>query len=484
MTAESDPSVEAFNARRGERAARFRARARERVVATEPKPEATAASRSVEPKPIRARKPKRLVAAALTGVAMLTLSSCGLSQGLYGVSLPGGADLGDDPMTLHVRMDNVYDLVPQAAVKFHNVTIGKVTDIQLANKQSGKWQADVTIQTNRAQTKLPGNAMGQLRQTSLLGEKFVQLVAPPGGAGQLQDNARMQEDPNVQHVEVEQIFGALSLLLNNGGLPQIRTISKELSNAMSGREGDIKGLLRNVTHLVSTLDAHSDDITQAIDNVNKLSGTLNEQKHRLTGAMDDLRPGLKVLRDQRGQLVEMLKSMQRLSGVTVDTINKSRDDLIANMVALEPSLRKLADTGDSLANSLPLLATIPFSDYAAKTFKGDYSNLYANMDLDLSHVIKNLGRSRQNFIDQIGLLPPGQSSNQPGTPDSSTGSGVYPNDPSYGKPPQGQQAQQSDPSQQGQAPGSEVGPNAPPSGGSSGGGGLGGIFGTLTGGGA
>ncbi|WP_020499527.1 MCE family protein [Sciscionella marina] len=469
-----DPSIAAFSARRAERARRHTERVRAR----------TAAAASVTP-PVssrKARRTKRFVTAAAIGASVsLALTGCGLSNGLYDVPLPGGADLGSDPLTLHVRMNNVYDLVPQAAVKIHNVTVGKVTDIALANKQSGKWQADVTIETNRGQTKLPENAMGQLRQTSLLGEKFVELVDPPDGAhGRLANNAKLQEDPNFNHVEVEQIFGALSLLLNNGGLPQIRTISNELSNAMSGREGDIKGLLRNLTNLVSTLDSHSGDILKALDNAQKLSGTLDAQKDRLTGAIDNLTPGLKTLRDQRTQLVGMLKAMQRLSGVTVDTIDKTRTDMIADLKALEPSLRKLADTGDNLANSLPLLATIPFGDYAAKTFRGDYDNLYANIDLDLGHLIQNMGRSRQNFLTQTGLFPPGtpgindQNPPQPGQPDAGTGSGTYPNDPDYGKPPQ---------QVQGQQPQQEVGPNAP-SEGSGSGGGLGGIFGTLSGGGA
>lgn len=478
----NDPSVAAFNARRVERARRHRARSRLRAEPADPAPAEVTCEAAPEPEapvsdaatPARSRVPRRrsLTVGAFAAVTSMVLSGCGLSGGLYDVPLPGGADLGDNPLSMHVRMANVYDLVPQSSVKYRNVTVGKVTSINLANKRHGKWQADVTIEVNRKQADLPHNTLAQIRQTSLLGEKFVGLVKPKHPQGKLADNVRLAEDPGYNHVEVEQIFGALSLLLNNGGLPQVRTIAHEIGNTLGGHEADIKGLLANANKLVSKLNAHSHDIVAAIDNVHTLSGTLNKQKGRLTGAIDNLTPGLKTLRDQRTQLVSMLKAMQRLSGVTIDTIDKTRDDLIHDLKALQPTLRKLADSGDDVANSLPLLATMPFGDYSEKAFKGDYSNLYANVNLDLGKVVKNLGRSRQNFVGQTGALPPklsgllGGKPEQSGSPDSGTASGTYPNDPDYGK--QGGQGKQ--------------GQSGPPQ--SGGDGGLGGIFGTLTGGGA
>lgn len=509
----NDPSVAAFTARRAEAARRHRARVAERARAPEAERRAETAAEAATESPTESsvaesgsatgpgpraggsRRRRMLTAGALGAAVMLLLSGCGLPKnGLYDIPLPGGADLGDNPITAHIRMANVYDLVPQAAVKFHNVTIGKITKITLANKQHGPWQADVAIQVNRKQAQLPANATGEIRQTSLLGEKYVELVAPQNGQGHLADNATLKENPSYNHVEIEQIFGALSLLLNDGGLPQIRTIAQELNNVTSGHEGDIRGLLTNVNHLVGTLDDHSDDIVKALDNVNQLSKTLNQQKGKLTSAIDSLQPGLATLRDQRTQLVQMLQAMQHLSGVTVDTLNKTHDDLITDLKSLQPSLQKLADSGDSIAKSLPMLATFPFSDYAAKAMQGDYENLYADVDLNLNQVIKNLGRSRQNFIGQMGVLPPSMSGltggtpPQPGQPDAGTGAGTYPNYPSNGS--SGTSGRSTQSGSTGQSTGSGQTNQAPqggttaPAPNTSSGGGLGGIFGTLTNGGA
>ena len=61
--------------------------------------------------------------------------------------------------------------------------------------------------------------------------------------------------------------------------------------------------------------------------------------------LGDLSPGLKVLEDQRGQLVEMLRELEKLSDVAVKTINASKDDTAANLRSLAVVLRKLADSG-------------------------------------------------------------------------------------------------------------------------------------------
>ena len=64
---------------------------------------------------------------------------------------------------------DVLDLVPQSTVKVNDVTVGKVKQGHaqgLRRRGHGRDPEDV---------KLPDNATAQIRQTSLLGEKFVQL---------------------------------------------------------------------------------------------------------------------------------------------------------------------------------------------------------------------------------------------------------------------------------------------------------------------
>lgn len=334
---------------------------------------------------------------ALLAAGALLLSGCGF-HGVYDLPLPGGPDLGEHPITVHALLDNVYDLVPQESVKVNDVPVGKVTDIRLGHGPGGSWKADVVMLIN-SDTTLPSNTTAELRQTSLLGEKFIELTVPANPRGKLADGATIGQDKTYHHVEVEELLGALSMLLNNGGLQQIQTISQQLQQATSGNEQAIRATLSNVDALAAGLDAHSDAITRALDGLDELSATLDKQRTKLTNVIDNIGPGLRSLNQQRDQLVAMLRAMRHLSGVTVDTINASQDDLVADLQRLKPTLQQLAKAGDDLPKSLQLLLTPPFPDAAVRGFKGDYANLYATIDFNFSDIIDNLSRSRQNLLD-------------------------------------------------------------------------------------
>ena len=79
-------------------------------------------------------------------------------------------------MVIKARFSDVLDLVPQSSVKVADVTVGKVTDVSLDG-----YTAVVTMELRR-DVHLPDNARADLRQTSLLGEKFVSLSAPQHGS--------------------------------------------------------------------------------------------------------------------------------------------------------------------------------------------------------------------------------------------------------------------------------------------------------------
>lgn len=333
--------------------------------------------------------------AVLVTVASVALSGCGVfSGGLRGVELPGGADLGDDPYDVTIEFPDVVDLVPQSLVKVADVSVGTVRSIDV---DPATWNARVTVAVNRGVT-LPANSEARVRTTSLLGEKFVELAAPTqGGTGTLSDGATIPIERAGRAVEVEEVFGALSMLLNGGGVAQIKTISTELNKALDGREPQIRGLLDNLNTLVGALDDRKGEITRALDGLNRLSATLNDRRPQIENALDDLGPGLAELERQRGQLVDMLKALDRLSGTATDTINRSRDDVLADLRALQPTLSKLAESGQDLPNSLELIGSFPFTDAAVDAFAGDYANLYVRADLDLKTLLDNLLRSNQPF---------------------------------------------------------------------------------------
>src|SRR5262249_38838077 len=141
------------------------------------------------------------------------------------------------------------------------------------------WHAIVTLELNRS-VELPANAIARVRTTSLLGEKFVDLAAPTGepAVGRLSDGARIPLSRTGRATDVEEVLGALSLLLNGGGVDQIRTIASELNAALSGHEPQLRALLGDLNTLSTGLNERREEINRALDALNRLSATLTRQR--------------------------------------------------------------------------------------------------------------------------------------------------------------------------------------------------------------
>jgi phospholipid/cholesterol/gamma-HCH transport system substrate-binding protein len=323
-------------------------------------------------------------ALALVAVGVVSLTACDLT--VTSMPLPGGADLGNNPYSVKVIFRDVLDLVPQSSVKVDDVTVGKVTKVELKG-----YDAQVTVEV-RGDVDLPDNALAEIRQTSLLGEKFVSLSPPATSPeGKLSNGDVIPLDRTGRNPEVEEVLGALSLVLNGGGVAQLKTISVEVNKALSGRESSVKSVLRRISDFMGQVDANKGAIVEALRHVNDLSVSLNQQQGTLDLALGNLPKAIASIDRQRDDLVKVLKALAQLSDVGTRVIQQSKAATIDSLNALAPTLTKLAAAGDDFPRSLQIALTYPFVDaivgqnaqQARDWHMGDYSNLSVQLDVDL-----------------------------------------------------------------------------------------------------
>lgn len=325
----------------------------------------------------------RAAAGLLVGAVVLT----GCDFDVYQLPLPGGADTGDDPISVTVKFDDVLDLVPKSSVKVNDVTVGQVTDVELDG-----YKAVVEIEV-RNDVDLPDNPVASIRQTSLLGEKFVSLAAPAqGGKGELSDGDVIENGG--RNPEVEEVLGALSLVLNGGGVAQLKTIASELNLALEGREDSAKSVLTQVNSLVTRLDERKTDIVDAIESINRLAVAARTHQDSIDLALEELPSALDSLDRQREDLVSMLKGLTRLSDVGVRVINTTQTQTVNSLKALDPILTQIAKAGDNFAKGFSTFLTYPFIDEAVgrdpnvarNLHMGDYVNLSIDLQIDLNNL--------------------------------------------------------------------------------------------------
>ena len=356
----------------------------------------------------RRLSPRRRVAAvAAAVVGALGLSSCSV----YDIPLPGGPDVGSNPMTVHIMFRDVLDLVPQSTVKVDDVTVGKVTAISLKG-----YTADVTVKIPK-NIDLPDNARAEIRQTSLLGEKFVSLSKPDDPTGKLGDGDVIGLENTGRNPEIEEVFSALALLLNGGGVGQLKTIAEELNTAFGGREASVRSIIDQLGSFMAQLDANKESIVTALENVNRLSLELRRQDGTIKSALDDLPAAIKSVNGQRQDLVKMLQGLSNLSSVGVRVIQASKESTIDSLRNLAPVLEAFAKSGQDMPRALQVFLTYPFVDEAVgrdpqvarNLHMGDFTNLSVSLSLDLFNLpnVPGLapGTSLADIIDTCTKTP-------------------------------------------------------------------------------
>lgn len=332
---------------------------------------------------------KRRPLVAIVGATLVTLSVTSCSEGIYAIPLPGGADIGENPIHLTIQFEDVLDLVPQSTVKVDGVEVGRVESISVPD---GEWTADVGVIVNDS-VDLPANATAAVQQTNILGEKFIQLTVPEGDADpqKLGDGDTIPLERTTVTTNIEQVLGALSLLLNGGGVGQLAPIVKELNAAFDGREGTTRQLLEEANTLITGLEQQRDDITRALDGLDVLTTQVSAQTDKIDRVLQDLPIATEVLEQQRPQLTQMLGQLDRLGAVGTDVIDQSKDDLIADLRALRPTLQALAASADDIVTTLPLIPTLPFPDGIEEVTEGNSANLYLSLDLSIGTALRNFG---------------------------------------------------------------------------------------------
>lgn len=360
----------------------------------------------------RLRRTTRAVLGVVVGSVLLS----GCDFDVYALPLPGGTDVGDDPITVTVQFEDVLDLVPKSTVKVNDVSVGQVKSIELQG-----YHANVEIQL-RKDTKLPENTLATIRQTSLLGEKFVSLAPPESGAeGTLSDGEVIPLERSGRNPEIEEVLGALSLILNGGGVAQLKTITQELNKAVTGREDDVRSVLDQVNTFTSTLDANKAQIVDALESLNRLALAARQQEDNIDLALEELPSALTSIDGQRQDLVKMLDALNQLSDVGVQVISASKDATIESLKQLQPVLNQLAASGDDLVKAFNVFYAYPFVDevvgrdpqVARNLHVGDYTNLAINLEIDLTKGLPTLPGlptdvvcTKLEEIPDLGPLPP------------------------------------------------------------------------------
>ena len=233
-----------------------------------------------------------------------------------GCSLPG-AKTG--PLTITATFSDIGDLVQNHAVQVADVRVGSVTKIELTSD----FKAKVTMSLE--DVHLPADAVAELRQTSLLGEKFIQLRACDSSPAHLDVGceptpAKLGEKGHTdipltrtsEAPELEFVADQAIQLLGGVAANDIATLVQTGSVGFAGRGAELRGLIDDLAVVSSGLADQTANLQAIIDGLDQATSALAADGPGLDQLLVNLSTTTTVLATNRQQLVDTLAALTRL----------------------------------------------------------------------------------------------------------------------------------------------------------------------------
>lgn len=313
---------------------------------------------------------RTITGGVLVGAVVLTASGCGTT--MRDLPIPGTGVSGDT-VRLNAEFDDALNLAEGAPVKVNGVDSGKVTDITVED-----FVAHVTMDL-KEDAQVREGATARLRYTTPLGELFIDVDNPSDGPV-LVDDATLDLPETETAPTVEDALAQASLLINGGGLDQLRIITDELNTALGGSEENIRGLLDRANTFLTEANATTGSIDAVLNSLNSLSGTLSAREDTINRAMREIRPAAAVLRRATPDFTRLLQAVEQFSSAANDTVNATRTQLLNLLSEVEPVLAELAKNRGRFAEMLRSIQRA--ADVAKQAIPTEYLNISLDLHLD------------------------------------------------------------------------------------------------------
>lgn len=257
-----------------------------------------------------------------------------------GLSACGG---GQPNITASATFSDVSDLVAGAPVQYANITVGQVQAINLKNDAA---QVVLSIQPS---ADVPANVTAELRQTTILGEHYVSLVAEGPSQGTLRNGAVITKTefvPGIQQLVQSgaSVFGAV-----NGA--QLAEIIDTGAQGFGGQSAALRQLINDFNTVLSGYASRSTQIESIINNLNAFNAQLAPDAQPDAQAVSNLAQTTQILASQSTQFNQVLQSLD-------DLAVQGKSLLDTGLTQTEDQINALSAVAQQLAAHQTDLATV------------------------------------------------------------------------------------------------------------------------------
>jgi phospholipid/cholesterol/gamma-HCH transport system substrate-binding protein len=217
--------------------------------------------------------------AQILTMVVFALSCFGLLLFLW-LSFGGPVPLNPKGYQVRVAFPEATTLAKEADVRIAGVTVGKVRDLDLSPDRD-RTLATLEIESQFAPIKRDTRTL--LRQKTLLGETYVELL-PAGGGADVPEGGRLADAQIQDTVQLDEIFDSLDPPTRQA----FRTWQQELAKGVEGHGrdfndalGTLPGFAADGADVLAVLDSQRGALGRLVKNTGVVFGALTENEGQL-----------------------------------------------------------------------------------------------------------------------------------------------------------------------------------------------------------
>lgn len=234
-------------------------------------------------------------------------------------------------------------------VRLAGVSVGRVTSISLGDDA----HAHVRFSLDH-DVRLTDASSATIRYRNLVGDRYVALDVPAGGAG-LPPGSTIPLARTHPALDLTSVFNGFKPLFQGLDASSINALSLSLVQALQGEGGTLASLLSSTGSLGSAISARDATIGTLVTDLTQVLSTLNENSAPFNRLITHLRDFTTGLDEDKTTVLDALAGIDRLARATDTLLTEARPSLKTTITGTRALATRLEEHSDKLAEKIQLL---------------------------------------------------------------------------------------------------------------------------------
>jgi virulence factor Mce-like protein len=218
-------------------------------------------------------------------------------------------------------------LDPRADVKLRGLLVGEVRTVRADGEKA---TLDIALKPEHVE-RIPADVQARLLPKTLFGEKFVDLVAPPGSSGRhIRAGDVITQDRTRAGIEVQHLMNDL--------LPLLRTVRPAFSTALEGRGDRIGDNLVRLERYLRELNPHMPSMQEDISRFADVAEVYGDAAPDLMNILRNSVTTSRTIVAKREQLAAALTGTAKVAGTAEKFFDDNGERLITLGRVSRPTL--------------------------------------------------------------------------------------------------------------------------------------------------